>query len=99
MGAKFTAWDEYISGKNLELTRGKKIVQEWTTTEWPEGYGPSVLKISLKKKGDSTELSMVQTKVPSSEVNKYDEGWHSSYWEPMKLYFKEKAGSKGKTNM
>lgn len=35
-GGKFTAWDGYISGKNLELEKGKRIVQEWKTTEWPE---------------------------------------------------------------
>ncbi len=28
VGGKFTAWDGYISSKNLELEKGKKIVQE-----------------------------------------------------------------------
>jgi activator of HSP90 ATPase len=37
VGGGFTAWDGYISGRNLELERGKRIVQEWSTTEWPEG--------------------------------------------------------------
>jgi uncharacterized protein YndB with AHSA1/START domain len=50
VGGRFTAWDKYISGKNVQLVVGKKIVQEWKTSEWPEGYGPSILKISLKKK-------------------------------------------------
>ena len=36
VGAKFTAWDGYISGRNLELEKGKRIVQEWITTDWPE---------------------------------------------------------------
>ncbi len=70
--------------------RGKKIEQEWRTTEFPEGYGSSILKITLKKKGDTTELSMSQSKVPASQVKSYEEGWHSSYWEPMKEYFREK---------
>src|SRR5579872_3964826 len=34
-GAKFNAWDGYISGKNVELQDSKKIVQDWQTTEWP----------------------------------------------------------------
>lgn len=34
VGGKFTASDGYISGKNLELEEGKRIVQEWVTTEW-----------------------------------------------------------------
>jgi activator of HSP90 ATPase len=28
-GATFTAWEGYIIGKNIELVKGKKIVQEW----------------------------------------------------------------------
>jgi len=86
-GAKFTAWDSYISGKNVTLTKGKRIVQEWQTTEWPEGYDPSILEISLKKIGNDTELSLVQSKVPASQVDEYDKGWHDSYWNPMKKYF------------
>ena len=33
VGGKFTAWDGYISGRNLELEKGKRIVQEWVTAE------------------------------------------------------------------
>lgn len=32
-GSKFTAWNGYIYGKHLELKRGKKIIQEWITSE------------------------------------------------------------------
>ena len=71
-GSKFTAWDGYISGKNVELIKGKKIVQEWQTSEWPEGYEPSILEIFLTKVGSDTELSMVQSKVPSSQAKGYD---------------------------
>jgi len=35
VGGKITAWDNYITGKNLELIKSKRIVQEWSTTEWP----------------------------------------------------------------
>jgi len=90
-GAKFTAWDGYISGKNVSLTQNKKIEQEWQTSEFPEGYGPSILRISLKKKGDGTELTMFQSKVPASQVKRYDEGWHDSYWNPMKEYFENRS--------
>jgi len=89
VGSKFTAWDGYISGKNIALTKGKRIEQEWMTSEFPEGYGPSILKISLLKKGEGTELSMIQTRVPVSQVKRYDEGWHSAYWEPLKVYFQK----------
>jgi activator of HSP90 ATPase len=94
VGGRFTAWDKYISGKNVELVEGKKIVQEWKTSEWPQGYEPSILKISLKKKGEGTQLSMTQSRVPASQVDQYDKGWYESYWEPLKQYFRTKARSK-----
>ncbi len=94
VGGRFTAWDKYISGKNLELVEGKKIVQEWKTSEWPQGYEPSILKIFLKKKGGGTQLSMTQSRVPASQVDQYDKGWYESYWEPLKQYFRTKARSK-----
>jgi len=94
VGGGFTAWDKYISGKNIELVAGKKIVQEWKTSEWPEGYEPSILKISLKKRDGGTQLSMIQSRVPASQVEQYDKGWYESYWEPLKRYFRAKAQSK-----
>src|SRR5712691_7070538 len=94
VGGSFTAWDKYISGKNIELVAGKKIVQEWKTSEWPEDYEPSILKIFLKKKGGGTQLSMIQSRVPASQVNQYDKGWYESYWEPLKQYFRTKSRSK-----
>jgi activator of HSP90 ATPase len=94
VGGRFTAWNKYIFGKNVELVEGKKIVQEWKTTEWPHGNEPSILKISLKKKGGGTQLSMIQSRVPASQVDQYDKGWYESYWERLKRYFRAKAQSK-----
>ena len=89
-GAKFTAWDGYISGKNVSLEKGSEIVQEWRTTEFPEEYDSSILKIKLRKKGDGTELTMLQTKVPASQIKQYESGWYESYWDPMVQYFQKK---------
>ena len=49
VGSKFTAWDGYISGKNLELEKGKRIVQEWVTTDWPQGYPPIKVRINIQR--------------------------------------------------
>lgn len=90
VGAEFNAWDGYISGKNVELVKGKKIVQEWETTEWPEGYPRSRLEITLTPKRGGTELKMVHSKVPAEQVEEYSSGWRSSYWDPLKEYLVKK---------
>ena len=85
-GCKFTAGDGYIIGKHLKLEKGKRVLQEWKTTEWPEGYPPSLLELTVRVKGKKTELTMVQSKVPAEQKEYYAEGWKEYYWEPLKKY-------------
>ncbi len=90
VGGEFTAWDGYIFGKHLKLEKGKRIVQEWKTTEWPSGYPPSIVEFSFKDKKGRTELTMVHSKVPAEQAESYRQGWIDFYWEPMKEYFRKK---------
>ncbi len=96
VGGKFTAWDGYISGKILALQKGKRIVEEWKTTEWPPGYPPSILELRFKAKGTKTELSMAHSKVPAEQAESYREGWISSYWDPLKEYFASRGPDDGR---
>jgi uncharacterized protein YndB with AHSA1/START domain len=94
VGGKFYSGDGYITAKYTKLQPGKKIVHEWTTTEWPAGYPPSILELTLKPKGKGTELTMVHSKVPTEQVDYYAEGWKQFYWAPLKKYFAAKRTSK-----
>lgn len=76
----------YIFGKNIKLEVGKKIIQEWKTTEWPD-YPPSILEYSFENKDNGTELSMVHSNVPAEQSESYRQGWIDFYWEPLKNYF------------
>ena len=91
VGSAFTAGDGYISGKYLALEKGKRILHEWTTTEWPEGYPPSIIELTLRAKGNKTELTMVHSKVPEKQVDYYAEGWKEFYWKPLQKYFTKKT--------
>ena len=93
VGGEVSASDGYITARNIELKKGKKIVQEWTTSEWPEGYPPSILELDLKKVTEGTELTMTHSKVPDEQADDYAEGWMEYYWNPMVEYFKAKKGS------
>lgn len=87
VGGKFTAWDGYITGRNLELERGRRIVQEWWTTEWPAASPPSRLVWSFAAKRQGTEATLVHSKVPASQAESYRQGWIDYYWKPLKEYF------------
>jgi len=91
VGAKFTAWDGYISGKHLKLEKGKRIVQEWVTTEWPEGFPPSTLEFTLNEINGKTELTMVHSNVPTDQKQELEKGWTDFYWKPLKNYFERRT--------
>ncbi|MDO8663966.1 MAG: SRPBCC family protein [Candidatus Liptonbacteria bacterium] len=86
VGGKFTAFDEYCSGENLELVDGKRIVQSWTATEWPKGHYSKVT-YELKKDGIGTKLLFTQTGVPIEYYKSILQGWKDYYWNPMKEMF------------
>jgi activator of HSP90 ATPase len=90
VGGKFTAWDGYISGRFLELEEGKRMVQEWKSTDFPEGSPPSKLELTFREVPKGTEIVMVHSNVPKDQEDETAEGWTEFYWEPMKQYFKKK---------
>jgi activator of HSP90 ATPase len=90
VGGEFTAWDGYITGKYIELEPGKKIAQEWTSTDFPERMPPSRFEISLKEVKGGTELMMTHSGVPEESAEDIGQGWKDYYWEPMKKYFKSR---------
>lgn len=88
IGGKYSAWDGYIFGKYLLLEDGKRVTQEWTTTDWEEGYSASKLELTFKAVPDGTEISMVHSNVPKTLAPEVEQGWIDFYWNPMKEYFK-----------
>ena len=88
-GSAMDYGDGYITGKTMMLVKGKRIVQLWKTSEWPEDYPYSMLDIRLKAKGNGTELTMIHSKVPKSQVSYYRSGWMEFYWRPLQKYFKK----------
>lgn len=87
VGGKFSAWDGYISGTNLRLENGRRIIQRWKTSEWPKGYKSSTLELAFRPKGRGTVVELVQTNVPAAQVDNYKRGWVDYYWTPLKRYF------------
>ena len=45
VGGAHSAWDGYIWGRIIELEPGRRIVQTWRTSEFPEGSEDSQLEI------------------------------------------------------
>lgn len=89
VGGKFTAWDGYITGKNLELKANKKIVQSWRTSEFADNAPDSVLEITFEEKNGKTKLNLYHYDLQKGDAKKYRDGWRDYYFEPMKQYYGE----------
>ncbi len=83
VGGKFTAYDGYCEGTNLELIENKKIVQSWRGKDWPEGHY-STLSYTLSPVKTGTRLSFYQSGVPVKNYVHIKQGWIDHYWQPMK---------------
>ena len=60
-GAAFTAWDDYISGRNLALEPGRRIVQSWRTTRFTAEDADSQIEVLLEPVAGGTRLTLHHT--------------------------------------
>ena len=88
VGGSFMAYDEYITGKNIELVSDKKIVQDWRAVDWPEGYF-SRITFELTAVPAGTRLDFTHTDVPEGTEDEFTQGWIDNYWEPLKAYLEK----------
>ena len=86
VGGAFSAHGGYVSGINLELIPGKRIVQAWRAKSWPEGIY-SIVHFALSKRGKGTALVFDHTAAPPEQVESLTKGWHDMYWSKMTDYF------------
>ena len=91
VGGKHTAWDDYISGTTIELVPGRRIVQTWRTTEFPDEAPDSRLELLFEPRGGGAEttLTLIHTEIPAGQGPQYKDGWAEHYFEPMRAYFSE----------
>jgi uncharacterized protein YndB with AHSA1/START domain len=89
VGAEVSAWDGYISGRNLELVDGERIVQSWRTSEFGDEEDDSVITVVLQETEDGTLLTLEHSNVPDEHKSYEQGGWQSNYFEPMVAYFTE----------
>jgi activator of HSP90 ATPase len=87
VGGKHSAWDGYISGKTLELTPERRIVQAWRTTDFLEENPDSRLEITFAAVPKGARLTLKHTKIPKGQASAYEQGWKDYYFKPMKAYF------------
>ena len=84
-GGEFSLFGGHITGRNVELIPGKRIVQAWRAQDWEEGLY-SIVRVELASQGSGTQLRFDHTGYPEDARDMLDPGWHKMYWEPLRKY-------------
>jgi uncharacterized protein YndB with AHSA1/START domain len=84
-GDAWSAFGGKISGRNIELVDGVRIVQTWRAGHWPAG-AHSVVKFELTPEGKGTKLVLDHDALADDQVSHVDGGWPKMYWEPLRKF-------------
>jgi activator of HSP90 ATPase len=75
-----------LEGKNVKLTKDRRIVQTWRANSWPK-TNHSKVTFALTRTAGGTKITFTQTGVPSPFYKEISTGWKRYYWGPLKKQF------------
>ncbi len=81
VGTKFSLWGGDIHGKNIDVVKRKRLVQEWYTGKWDK---PSHVHIALNSENGITYVDLLHEDVPDGEKDEINKGWKNFYFVPLK---------------
>lgn len=81
-GGAFTLFGGYITGRQIVLLPGERVVQAWRAGSWGPGQY-SIAKFELVEQGPETMIVFDHHGFPDGEAQHLAKGWKGNYWEPM----------------
>jgi uncharacterized protein YndB with AHSA1/START domain len=89
VGGTFSTDGSDVSGVNVDLVPGRRIVQAWRHRRFPEGIF-SMAAVTLTATADGgTELVLTHRGVPKELIPETEHTWREQYWSRMKTYLAE----------
>jgi activator of HSP90 ATPase len=85
-GGAFSLFGGQVVGRNIELVPNQRIVQAWrVVADFPDGVY-TMVKFELKPRDSQTSVILDQTGFAEGDFDHLSVGWHSHYWEPLKIF-------------
>jgi uncharacterized protein YndB with AHSA1/START domain len=86
VGGVFTSDDGRVTGVNVDLAPGKRIVQAWRRDDFPEGvYSMAAITLAPTPDG-GTELVLTHRGVPKALIDGTEDDWREGYWAKIKAW-------------
>jgi len=84
IGGKFSTDEGQVTGVNVDLVPGRRLVQAWRRQDFPEGiYSMAAITLAPTPSG-GTELILTHRGVPKHLLDQIEDYWRAVYWTPMK---------------
>jgi activator of HSP90 ATPase len=85
-GGAFSLFGGQVVGRNIELVPNQRIVQAWrVVADFPDGVY-TMVKFELIPRDSQTSVILDQAGFAEGDFDHLSEGWHSHYWEPLKIF-------------
>ena len=81
---EFSLWEGDITGKNIEIEKNKKVIQQWYFDGQPE---ESVVTIKLFSDKKGTQVELNHKNIPDEVYDNIVEGWNDFYFGAIKEFF------------
>lgn len=89
-GAEFVAFDGYVTGRQIEMVPGERLVQAWRFPVWQPGTY-SVVQFTLTASGGGTRLAIEQHGEPTDWHDHVSTNWPTFYLKPIAAHFAARA--------
>ncbi len=84
VGGTFSTDNGSVTGVNVDLVPGKRLVQAWRRHDFPEGvYSMAAITLEPTDRG-GTELVLTHRGVPKHLIPETEDYWRQCYWARMK---------------
>lgn len=84
VGDRFSTEDGRVTGVNVDLVPGQRLVQAWRRDDFPEGVYSMAAITMAPTPGGGTELVLTHRGVPKPLLDEMETYWRTVYWSRMK---------------
>jgi len=85
-GGAFSCFGGAITGRNIEVVPGRRLVQGWRAGPWPEGVY-SIVRFEFSGDGENTRLTLDHAGFPPGSGDHLGAGWEANYWSALRRHF------------
>jgi len=86
VGGSFSSDNGRVTGVNVDLVPGKRIVQAWRRRDFPEGVFSMAAVTLAPTPSGGTELVLTHRGVPKALIPDTEKQWRDLYWARIKQW-------------